>query len=532
MLSSKLVSSVKNTVELIDICNRIHKGYVVDGYTVDDLPSDSVYENCLKDLRYVISGNLLSQLMKPQSNNNKKNNDEIMFMGSINKSETIIKIPNAIIMGKYDGVSVAMRFIKDEENPNDRTYKLVKAHTRGRDVSSTRVSTDQTEKMHFLLHNSGRIQFSEQMNFNQIDIRGEIVLKHKDPSIVSAAYVAGKVNGSFETFTEADKEICLVPFEVACVDGNMIPTQQEALAIIDKIVTTNTIVKPYVSADVVSTASDNIDFASIFENIVNHVGQPLDGIVYCADDWQYKTEFTVDYGKYAWKPTTDTIVRISSVEYTMGSTGELSPIIIFDTVTLDAKNYSRAKSAVSKLEKLIDAGLGVGCECVMSVKHNIHPHIDSVAVPSLKLFKIPINCPWCNAKLTHGHDKKSNALLHIVCTNESCPELRVQKFTKLIGDMSKLPNVKLTFIGKAGKPVRTKISETGLRQLIDTASNTLTLQNVLTKIPNLTSEFNKLSLADQLVVLGVGGPKAVEKLITKNKWRSIVDIPAEMNWLK
>ena len=96
----------------------------------------------------------------------------------------------------------------------------------------------------------------------------------------------------------------------------------------------------------------------------------------------------------------------------------------------------------------------------------------------------------------------------------------------------KLKNISLTFIGKSGKPVRTKISETGLRQLVSTTTNTLTLQNVLTKTPNLVTEFNKLSLKDQLVVLGVGGPKSVEKLITKNKWNSINDIPSEMNWLK
>ena len=545
MLSSKLVSSVKQTVELIDICNRLHKGEEIEGYNASDLPSDIVYEKCIRDLKKVINNEPL-EVTKTVSKVDKDNTPNsqlihsvqspIMFMGSIPKPEHIVDIENQIVMAKYDGVSIGMRFeCVDPSDENCCDYKLVRAHTRGNDVSSTRVTTDVTDKITYLFNRTGIISFRNPPRYKGFDMRGELVLKNKVEGIVSAAYVSGKVNGSYQTFTEADQPMCIVPFEIARVvigDKALPVTQREAIIMIDNFESSDVLVKPYSIHQTGFSSEGKLEIPEMFDIMCRKVEQPIDGVVYCSRDWTYKETMNVNYGKYAWKPSVCEVVTVKSIEYTIGSTGELSPIIIFDTVTIDAKNYSRAKSAVSKIEGLINNGLGVGSQCVMSLKHNIHPHIESVTVPSLKLFEIPVNCPWCNAKLTHGFDKKTKALLHVVCINESCPELRVQKFTKLIGDMSKLKNINLTFIGKSGKPVRTKISETGLRQLIDTITNTLTLQNVLTKIPNLVTEFNKLNLKDQLVVLGVGGPKAVEKLITKNKWNSINDIPTEMNWLK
>lgn len=537
MLSSKLVSSVKQTVELIDICNRLHKGEEIEGYKATDLPSDSIYENCIRDLKKVINNEPLDRYDRsPKAD--KDESKPIMFMGSIPKPERIVEIEDPIVMAKYDGVSIGMRFeCVDPSDENCCDYKLVRAHTRGNDVASSRVTTDVTDKITYLFDKTGIISFRNPPRYKGFDMRGELVLRNKVEGTVSAAYVSGKVNGSYQTFTEADQPMCIVPFEVARVvigDKALAVTQREAIIMIDNFESTDVLVKPYSIKHSGYSTDGNLDIPELFTIMCRKVEQPIDGVVYCSKDWTYKETMDVNYGKYAWKPSVCKVVTVKSLEYTMGSTGELTPIIVFDTVTIDAKNYSRAKSAVSKLEELIGCGLGVGNKCILTLKHNIHPHIDMVVevIDKDNKFSLPTECPWCNARLTHSNDKKTKALLHVVCTNESCPELRVQKFTKLIGDMSKLPNVKLMFVGKSGKPVRTKISETGLRQLIDTTSNTLTLQNVLTKIPNLITEFNKLKLSEQLVVLGVGGPKAVEKLITKNKWQSINDIPSEMNWLK
>ena len=537
MLSSKLVSSVKQTVELIDICNRLHKGEEIEGYKATDLPSDSIYENYIRDLKKVINNEPLERYDRsPKAD--KDESKPIMFMGSIPKPEYVVRIEDPIVMAKYDGVSIGMRF--ECVNPSDENccdYKLVRAHTRGNDVASSRVTTDVTDKITYLFDKTGIISFRNPPGYKGFDMRGELVLKNKVEGTVSAAYVSGKVNGSYQTFTEADQPMCIVPFEVARVvigDRALAVTQREAIIMIDNFESSDVLVKPYSIKHSGYSTDGNLDIPELFSIMCRKVEQPIDGVVYCSRDWTYKETMDVNYSKYAWKPSVCKVVTVKSLEYTMGSTGELTPIIIFDEVTIDSKHYSRAKSSASKLVELIGCGLGVGNKCILTLKHNIHPHIDMVVevIDKDSKFSLPTECPWCNARLTHSNDKKTNSLLHVVCTNESCPELRVQKFTKLIGDMSKLPNIKLTFIGKSGKPVRTKISETGLRQLIDIASNTLTLQNVLTKIPNLVTEFNKLKLSEQLVVLGVGGPKAVEKLIAKNKWQSINDVPSEMNWLK
>ena len=91
MLSSKLVSSVKQTVELIDICNRLHKGEEIEGYNASDLPSDAIYEKCIRDLKKVINNEPL-EVSKTDNKTNDKDNTPIMFMGSIPKPEHIVEI--------------------------------------------------------------------------------------------------------------------------------------------------------------------------------------------------------------------------------------------------------------------------------------------------------------------------------------------------------------------------------------------------------------------------------------------------------
>ena len=67
MFGSKFVSSVKQTVELIDICNRLHKGEEIEGYNASDLPSDAIYEKCIRDLKKVINNVPATIIARPRN---------------------------------------------------------------------------------------------------------------------------------------------------------------------------------------------------------------------------------------------------------------------------------------------------------------------------------------------------------------------------------------------------------------------------------------------------------------------------------
>lgn len=503
---------------LLNICDKLHNGEHVEGYSIKDLPSDSVYEEYKNKLR------LHNKMVTKQP---------IMYMGSIPKEKEIHVINNAIIMPKFDGCSVALRF-KIENN----TLSLIQAHTRGSDVGSDRINSDLTEKMKLLIpecyfKHSSIINKLLQLNPVFINIRGEIVLKQKelndDGYNISppAAVVAGKINGSLKVFKEYAHKLRICAFEISKIEFKnntyKVPTQENALKILSKIYYDDEIyLKDY---ECYKANTNDINFNELFECIRDNEDRPLDGLVYCPSTWRYPEliEETTDsrYGKYAWKPNNETIVTIKSVEYNMKRDGDYSPMIIFDKIKLD-KSYERAKSSISKIDNLIKQGMGSNSKALLQIVHDINPMIVEILNPVDDKFKLPKRCLWCNSELIYTYDKH-NILMHLYCKNEQCNELLLQRTVNLIQVVDKKTN--LIYVNDKNKQVKSKLSEQGLRKLQNLYSNTkLNIKIIQTKIPNFKEEFMKLSLNDQMYALGYGGVKAIDKLIKQRNIKSLIDI--------
>lgn len=540
-MSSKItieLSKAKNLQEierLINICDRLHKGEKVTGYNIKDLPSDSVYAEYRNKL------NLTSN--EPIQNNNSK--EPIMYMGSVPKEKEIKIIENALIMPKFDGCSVALRF-----KVNSNKLLLVQAHTRGSDVGSNRVNSDLTQKMKLLIPectfmNTPIIKRLLQMKPTYLNVRGEIVLKEKELDengyniSPPAAVVAGKINGLLNTFKEFIDKIRICAFEISKIEFEnktyKIPKQENSLKILAGIKYGNDIkLKDY---DVYQGNTGDINFSELFEVVQENEIRPLDGLVYCDKEWRYPEliEDTTDskYGKYAWKPNNELIVTIKAIEYNMKRDGDYSPMIIFDKIKVD-KSYERAKSSISKIFNLIDQGMGIGAKAILKIVHDINPLISEILNPAEHKFMLPKKCIWCNSNLDYVYDKsksakddKSKLLMHVYCKNEECPELLLQRFVYLISVTDK--KTKLKYINDKNKEVKSKLSEQGLRKLRDSYPNVkLNIKILQTRIPNFKEQFMLLSLVDQMYALGYGGIQTINKIIKQRNIKSLEDIKDDL----
>lgn len=514
-------------IYLLNICDKLHNGEKVKGYTKDDLPPDSIYEqykNKLKD-----------------DNSNKIEKGTIMYMGSIPKEKEIKNIDKAIFMPKFDGCSVALRFQIDFIN---KTGTLIHSHTRGSDVGNDRICSDLTEKMQLLIP---KIYFKESKIIEQlfklvptfINIRGEIVLKNKEldengfNKIAPAADIAGKINGGIEVFKNYLPKIRICGFEISSVERlnakNKIFTQETVSKILNNIyyIESNSNNKIYLKdykAYIGNT--QEINFEALYERYQDEDPRPLDGIVYCGVDWKYpnKLEDTTatKYGKFAWKPNNEIIINIKKIEYSIGRDGDYSPMIIYDKVKLD-KNYERAKSAISKLNILIENGLGVNAKALLKINHGINPQVYEILTPAEIKFKLPETCLYCNSKLVKEYHPKTNELMHLRCTNGNCSEVILQKYSYLLEFMYK--KCKLITLNQQGKIIKSKLSEKNLKKM--TMGN-LSIELIQKQIPNLKEEFNKLSLVDQLCALSFGAKLKVEKKIKEQNITKLEDIKNEL----
>lgn len=517
-LTIELVNSRTNEEikQLLNICDKLHDGLNVAGYVVGDLPPDSIYEQfrAIAKKDSVVSGT-------------------IMYMGSIPKTDDVIEISNAVLMPKFDGCSVALQFTR-----NGDELILTKAHTRGSDVGENRTNSNIIDKMMQLIpicyFDNSNVSKAVKDRLISISVRAEIVLKNKVLNaegyneIVPAATVAGKINGKLKVFTDYIDNIRICAYEISEMiydNGVDIYSQTDCLRILSHIYYGDKIyLKDYPTKFVDTTSGTYKDFEKIYEEFNANIKQPLDGIVYCSVDWKYpqRIEDTTDtkYLKYAWKPKSESIATIRGIEYSITREGNYSPMILFDAIKLD-KSYSRAKSAISNMERFIDSGLGIGSKAILKIAGGINPMIVSVISSSEPKIKLPEKCIWCDRILENVYDKKTNTLVHIKCVNEKCPEILLQKYVYMIGKMNKL--CKLKFVNDKGVEIKSSVSEAKLRKLA-----TLNMATVLTLIPNLLDELYKLSLVNQLIVLGFGGEKAVRKLIGMRCWQTLHDVDEKL----
>lgn len=167
---------------------------------------------------------------------------------------------------------------------------------------------------------------------------------------------------------------------------------------------------------------DNLKFEA------EHLGYPIDGLVLAYNDIAYGESLgmtghhprhSVAFKFYDEEVTT----TLRDIEWSIGKTGSLCPVAIFDSVDIDGTEVSRA--SVHNWSMVQDLELGIGDTITVYKANMIIPQIaDNLTRSGTATF--PDECPICGGLTKIVKDKDTKV---IVCDNSNCKG-------KLLGKLS------------------------------------------------------------------------------------------------
>lgn len=189
----------------------------------------------------------------------------------------------------------------------------------------------------------------------------------------------------------------------------------------------------------------------ILKNTAKELGYPIDGLVMTYNDITYgeslgttghHPKHSLAYKFYDEEVTT----TLEDIEWSMGKTGELTPVAIFDEVELEGTTVSRA--SLHNISICKDLKLGVGDEITVYKANQIIPQLRDNLTKSNN-FIIPNVCPICSGRTEIVKDNDTEVL---ICTNPNCKG-------KLLGRLSH-------FVSKNAINID-RLSEQTLQKFID-----------------------------------------------------------------
>ena len=147
----------------------------------------------------------------------------------------------------------------------------------------------------------------------------------------------------------------------------------------------------------------------------------IDGAVVKVDNLSYREELgsTSKFPKWAVAfkyPPEEKETVLKEIEIGVGRTGALTPIAVFDTITLAGTSVSRA--TLHNEDFITTKGIGIGDTIVVRKAGDIIPEVLSVSkhCDGSEVYKMPHICPSCGAPVFR---EEGEAVIR--CTNADCP---------------------------------------------------------------------------------------------------------------
>ena len=179
--------------------------------------------------------------------------------------------------------------------------------------------------------------------------------------------------------------------------------------------------------------ANSLGFETVFQTIqmdndlvlfqAKKLNIPCDGVVWKYDNLTVDTTRTDKFfnNAVAWKPANETYdTKLLDIEYTIGRTGKLTPVAVFEPVDILGSECERASLHNLSIMEQIFGTLcpGKGTPIKVFKADLIIPQVES-AEESGNGLPIPIleNCPICGEKLIIKQDNDSKILF---CPNEQC----------------------------------------------------------------------------------------------------------------
>ncbi len=167
-------------------------------------------------------------------------------------------------------------------------------------------------------------------------------------------------------------------------------------------------------------------------------GCPCDGVVFKYDDIEYGESLGATAHHFrdaiAWKPAIKEYeTEVKDIEWTMGRTGQLTPVLIYNDIDIDGSTCNRASLHNITIMTQLMGGAFPGQRVFIYKANEIIPQVSHAQtnnpkkIPSIQ---IPTTCPYCGGDVEIRKDNDSEVLY---CINPNCNGKLVNRLDHFCG---------------------------------------------------------------------------------------------------
>ena len=338
--------------------------------------------------------------------------------------ESFIKNHDWIAMAKMDGLTCSLRYLNG---------KLVSAETRGNGI----IGEDIT-------HNAKVIPSIPKTIYTQeeVIIDGEIICTYKDFEEFKENYKNPRnfASGSIRLLDSEEcykRHLTFVAWDVIKGGPHKFLSQNLTWAISQGFCVTPMFI---------DKNTELTEVIKVIKNKSNYLSYPIDGVVFKYDNIEeYNDAGRTDHhfkGGLAFKFYDETYsTRLRYISWTMGRTGVLTPVAVFDPVEIDGTEVSRANlHNVSIMKETLGDCAYVGEPLEVFKSNMIIPQIYSagpkydygyvIANGGVSANDAPEHCPICGGDI---YFKEDNGIIRAYCDNPNCEGKLINRLDHFVG---------------------------------------------------------------------------------------------------
>lgn len=358
------------------------------GFSLSNSPTQKVGYEVLSELEKVTHSHKMLSLDKTKSEE-----DLVKFAGN----------EDSLLMCKMDGLTVLLTY----ENGD-----LVQAETRGNGEVGEIITHNAKVFENIPLH----IDYT-----GHLEIEGEAIITYEDFEKINSELPDNEkyknprnlVSGSvrlLDSGIAAQRHIKFIAWKIPTEKDYMLAGFQDAKELGFEIV-------PYVL--IKGSEHHYNKYIEHLKDIASKKGYPIDGLVIAYNDIAYGESLgmTEHHPKHslAFKFYDEEVsTTLKDIEWSMGKTGKLTPVAIFDEIELEGTTVSKA--SLHNISICKNLKLGIGDEVTVYKANQIIPQLRDNITKS-NTFTIPDKCPICNRETKVIKENDTEVL---ICTNFNC----------------------------------------------------------------------------------------------------------------
>ena len=430
------ISTTQRIKDLVEQLNLYRDAYYNRNQSlIADSEYDALYDEleALEHSTGIIMSNSPTQSVGYEVQSKLKKVEHNHPMLSLNKTKEVsevaefIKVNSCDISLKMDGLSLCLMY--------DENGDLISAETRGNGTVGEQVLNNAKfiKNIPLKINNNGTpfVIDGEVIvtidNFNKFNetclLTGEEEFSHP------RNYAAGAIR-QLDTKVTAERNISFIAWRVIQgIDSNswhdrMIKAKELGFDVVPWEYLSDKEVKqyPHLLIDCIENLKQRAEDKSY----------PIDGLVICYDDIEFGDSLgiTSHHPRYgiAFKFENEVVeTKLLNIEWSVGKSGIVSPVAIFEPVDLNGAVTNRA--TLHNLNYIWDLGIDIGSKIGVIRSNEVVPRVEKNFSEYKHYEDYPKICPSCGHYL---EEKEGSTGITLMCNNPNCPAKNLAKFVQFV----------------------------------------------------------------------------------------------------